>query len=155
MNFDPANFDFEGGLTATEEIDGEEAPKRRGRPPGSKNASSMEAQSLEGDSEPAKKRGRKSNNSISVNGLETILMSSHQILSGFLDNPAIEIESKEAKLLATALTEFANQHKIKVNPKTASVYALLYAAGVVYGPRAFMLYMQMKAKKDATAAPAV
>ena len=98
-------------------------PKRRGRPPGSRNAS----------------RKPKSTPSAFQNSetLERTLIMLHAMGSALLHEPELAIDGDEAKLLSDALTKTAVAFDwgAVVSPKTQALIELSIVCGTVYGPR--------------------
>lgn len=106
-------------------------PKRRGRPPGP-NA--------------GKRPGTGTRNStkakavsISVSGLEALLLSIHGGLSVLTSCPELNLDKQSAHELAEASANVAALYNVQLDPKTAAWLALGAISAGVYVPRVLML----------------
>ena len=123
----PAGTDSDAG---TGNGDGEptdtgNAPRKRGRKPGSTN----------------KPRTEKASAS-SVIGIEKLLFSIHAIAAAGLKTPELELDDSEAKLLAQAATSVADHYNVTVDPKIVAWVGLIGVAGSIYGPRLATIKMR-------------
>jgi hypothetical protein len=106
---------------------GEPPRKRRGRPPGSKNATAT----------------AKAQTSQTLEGLEKLLLSVHMMGAKLLAFPELEIEPSEAARLSDAIKEVAKHYSFQIDPKHMAIWQLTMCAGSIYGPRV----VQMMRKK--------
>jgi hypothetical protein len=84
----------------------------------------------------------------SIGGIETTLLSVHTMLAGFLGNPTLAIDPKEARLLAEGIVAVQNQYpNILMSDKQQAWFLLGGAMATVYGPRLFVMKAQMSAAK--------
>lgn len=135
---DPATLG--GGIT--DPGDGTSPKRGRGRPKGS------------GGKSPAPQ----ASNQLSVNGLESILLSTHMLLATVAKQPAFVIDATEAKALATAIKAVQDQYPVtKIDAKIAVLIQLGATVGMVYGPRIVAIKFARAANNAVTipaAAPA-
>lgn len=110
---------------------GEPVKKRRGRKPGSTN----------------KAKG----STLDISGLEAILLSTHTMLAA-LTSPVMKIDSEEAKVLATGVSNVARHYDISATEKTLDWANLFMALGAVYGPRIMLADWRKKPKPKANGA---
>lgn len=130
-SFDPASVAPAPGIDGNG--GGDSKPKRgRGRPAGGGNAAAKTEEI-----------------SYSVSGVETILLSMHEILSKALKVDLLMIDKREANAMAKAIGEVAKHYPVKVDPKMAAWTNLVMVAGAVYGPR--IAVARMVAKTNAAA----
>lgn len=109
-------------------------PRKDGQPAGTVTASTIKPE--------AKARN------ISVNGIEKLLFSIHQIGAATLSIPELELTKEEAKKLGDAI-EGVNEHfKLSLDPKTAAMIELAQVAGVIYVPRGVALYLRKKMERQ-------
>lgn len=102
----------------------EEPKKKRGRPPGSSNSVGKTKRDIK--------------------GLSSLLVSIHMMVAsatGYLD---LAIDEAEGNTLAEALANVAELHKFKMDAKTSAYLGLIYAIGIVYGPRAISIIKQKR-----------
>jgi len=99
--------------------------KKRGRKTGGNNSSSGTR--------------TKAQNTASVEGLTRILAILHVGLAAATKTPELALDDSEvenlAKATATVLTEF----DIRPDPKVEAVIGLVTAAGLIYGPRVYLI----------------
>lgn len=112
-------------------------PRRRGRPPGSKNK----------PAEGSASERKATSNAVDTTGLETILFSMHQFAAGFVA-PELEIDKSEASTLAKAIAAVNEHYGQKINPKMVAVMALFGAAGSIYGPRVGAIVIRKQMEKS-------
>lgn len=117
-SFDPGTGTPSGGGTGS---------RRRGRPPGSRNAAS--------GSKAAKSH---------ISGLESLLLSVHMMGAAFLGADELMLSDPEAKMLADAAAKVADQYEHKMNPRMLAWANLAMVAGGIYGTRIFAIRARMK-----------
>lgn len=129
-------------------------PKRRGRPPGSKNstAQKLEEKPVSSDSAaPAAKRGRPKKSegytdesrarfAKQVQGLHIMAAQ----LTGFGE---FQISDPEAAMLADALINTSQEYGLSLSGKTGAMLQLLGTAAMIYVPRFAIINQKIKAKK--------
>lgn len=128
LTIDPASLegDSGGGNNPSGSDTGER--KRRGRKPGSHNRT-------------------KTQDTISIEGLSTILFSSHLALSAMTRTPELMLDPDEAALLAKASMDVMSFYdNMKIAPQTVAWVGLISALGSVYGPRFVALRIKAKTK---------
>jgi hypothetical protein len=114
---------------------GEDAPKRRGRPRGSKNYAG----------------GKQSQKEVSSD-LTTLLYSIHLILSKSLKIEELELDQDEAEQLGKALARVQKEFGVGViPPKVAALLNLAVVGGGIYVPR--VVAMANNAKKNKAEKP--
>lgn len=109
-----------------------EPKRKRGRPPGSKNA----ARDLNA-SKPV---------SIPVDAISATLFSLHAMAAAALKTPEFAIEESEAKKIAEASAKVAAHYNVVANPKTVDWCNLAVTLGMVYGTRFMALRARAKAQ---------
>lgn len=107
------------------------APKRRGRKPGSKNGA-----------------GKTSTRSADISGLEKILFSVHMVLANAVGIEELTLSPDESKELAKAVAEVQSHYDTVIDPKTMAWVQLAMVAGSVYGPR--MIAFNIRKKREKT-----
>lgn len=127
-----------------------EAPRKRGRPPGSKNApkpEGLQATQIPGD---APKRGRPRKGPTLEFDKESLARSvkgTHGTLAFFLNAPELVLSDKEAEELASAFADFAREFDFEPNPKIMAAANLIGVAGIVYVPRIITIARRVKEQK--------
>lgn len=106
-----------------------DAPKRRGRKPGSKNA------------------GTKAQNKADISGLEKILFSVHLALAAATHTPELALDADEARELAKAAAEVQSHYELVIDPKVLAWGQLIMVAGSLYTPR--ILAASIRIKREA------
>ena len=91
---------------------------------------------------------------VSINGIEKILFSLHQIGAATLQIPELELTKDEAKKLGDAIGGVNEHFKLSLDPKTAAMIELVQIAGVIYVPRGVSLYIRKKMERQARPQPA-
>jgi hypothetical protein len=105
---------------------GSEAPKRRGRKPGSKNSTSKSSKET-------------------ANDLTGLFLGIHTMCAMLTGIPELELEEEEAAKLAKAVARVNNYYGGMVIPEKYAVWGnFAVALGTVYGPRAITYRMRMK-----------
>ena len=133
------------GKTAAPEV-----PKRRGRPPGAKNAPKAEVLSEQPVSGDAPKRGRPRKGPtipFDREALARSLKGTHGTLAFFLGMPELMISEAEAVELAGAFADFAREFDFEPNPKVLATVNLIGVAGIVYVPRVVKVSQRVRAQK--------
>lgn len=103
-----------------------ETPRKRGRPKGWRKDGSAPTKS----------------NPVTVDGLESILLSLHAMAALALKQPALNLDPKEAALLAKSVKAVQDQYPVtKIDAKIAVLIQLGGAIGIVYGPRVVAIRM--------------
>jgi hypothetical protein len=90
---------------------------------------------------PAPRRRR--SKSIDKEAVAKQLVDLHAMLARFTGVGLLQIEMREGATLADAIENVAREYDLEFSGKTGALMQLLFAAGVVYGPRV-MLYQAMK-----------
>jgi hypothetical protein len=98
-----------------------DAPKRRGRKPGSKNRASIPTE--------------KPPQSNLIESFESLLLSVHFMASKLLDAPEWELDPPEAKALSDSLKRIAEFYPVGLSPKRIAQAELAVVVATVYGPR--------------------
>ncbi len=106
-----------------------DAPKRRGRKPGSKNA------------------GTKAQSKADISGLEKILFSVHLALAAATHTPELALDADEARELAKAAAEVQSHYEMVIDPKVLAWGQLIMVAGSLYTPR--ILAASIRIKREA------
>jgi hypothetical protein len=100
-------------------------PRRRGRPKGSRNAARTTTPPPQSNL---------------IENVESLLLSTHFMLSKLLDIDELELDPSEAKRLSDAFKKVAEHYPIGFSPKRLAWMELSIAAGTVYGPRIVTIY---------------
>ena len=106
-----------------------DSPKRRGRKPGTKNKPKNSTANL-------------------TAGLESLLLSVHQIGASFLSMEELALDEKEAKLLADAIQGVAEHYPLTLDPKYLAVGNLVMVGVGIYGTRIFAYRNRMKREQN-------
>jgi hypothetical protein len=74
------------------------------------------------------------------------------MLAGLTSTPELALDKDEAHNLAVAAAEVAKFYPTTIDPKALAWFNLMLAAGVVYGPRVYLIRERLKAEraKDVT-----
>lgn len=131
---------YEAESPATERIGGDfTGPKRRGRPPGSRNSGgSANTNTTE-----------KAKILLSSFSIEGLLIGIHQMGAAILKTSELEISASEAKQLSDATQAVLKEYNHVINPKTAAWIQLCVALGSVYGTRIVAVQMRNKTERKA------
>lgn len=109
------------------------APKRRGRPPGTRNKTGNGGAS------------GKAKVSVTVTGIEKTLLSLHMIAATITATPELTLEDAEAKAIAEAINNVSDHYAIPgIDEGPASIVMLVGTLLAIYGKR----YMLLRAKKN-------
>jgi len=79
----------------------------------------------------------------------TQLEGAHKIVALLTGKHELVISKEESEALSSAITELMSQYTIEVNAKTAAYLQLLSVAGMIYGPRAYLIWAAAKERKEA------
>lgn len=109
-------------------------PRRRGRPPGSKN------RPADGSTP------QKTSNDLGVN-LEELLLSIHCMGAVFLQSPELELDDDEAKKIAHHLKKVSALYNHTFDPKTIIWCGFLFTLAEIYGTRGVAIYKRMTTDK--------
>jgi hypothetical protein len=85
-------------------------------------------------------------NKASVETLSRILAIVHTALAGVTKAPELELEEKEAESLAGATANVLSQFNIAPDPKIEAIVGLVTVAGMIYGPRVYLIRERLKAE---------
>lgn len=110
-----------------------DAPKRRGRKPGSTN--------------------RKASVQVNITGLEKILYSSHLMIAAFTKSAELAITEDEAKSLADAAQNVASFYNVGATQKQVAWVNLATTMGFIYGPRFVAMYRNAPVKTPKPVTP--
>lgn len=113
--------------------------KRRGRPPGSRNAPRAP--------EPA--QAEAAVNLADKLDLAELLLGIHSGVALMLEQPILELDKEEAERLSSAMREVAKYYSIGIDPKKLAIINLIQACGFIYGTRAIALWKGSKAAAPA------
>jgi hypothetical protein len=108
---------------------GGDAPKRRGRRPGTTTKGKQAA--------------------LDVNGLESLLYSVHGMLAGITKTEELMLDHSEAKSLAEATANVARHYDVSVSAKALDWSNLVMALGMVYGTRLVAIRARRGAERRA------
>lgn len=75
------------------------------------------------------------------------------MLAGLTSTPELALDKEEAHDLALAAAEVAKFYPAQVDPKVLAWFNLMLAAGVVYGPRVYLIRQRVKADKARNITP--
>lgn len=106
-----------------------------------------------------KKRGRKATNSAaprsrskasnqaSVEGLTRMLAIIHMGIASATRTPELKLEDEEAEALAKSTAVVLEEFDIRPDPKIEAVIGLVTTAGMIYGPRMYLIAERKKREK--------
>ena len=107
-----------------------------------------------------RKRGRKSgsatastrsrskaNNQASIEGLTRMLAIVHMGLASATRTPELKIEDEEAEALAKSTAVVLEEFDIRPDPKIEAVIGLVTTAGMIYGPRVYLIAERKKMER--------
>lgn len=114
-------FDIDGGTGIG---DGSPQPKRRGRPPGSRNKSTTEKEAPKN----------------LVEGLSDLLLSVHMMGAVFFKCEEIELTEEESKRLADKIKKVSTFYPMVFDPKKLAIADLATTLVSIYGPRGVAIY---------------
>jgi len=126
-----------------------DAPKRRGRPPGSTNKAkeTLEA-TAPGDAAPRKPgRPKKTHVEIDPSALARQIKGAHGTVAFFFGVPEFVLDDKESAELASAFANFAREFDFEPNPKVMAAVELIGVAGFIYVPRVMRVAARVKRTK--------
>ncbi len=129
-----------------------EPPRRRGRPPGSKNKPSAEPlqETAPGtDTAPRRGRPRKQHVEIDQTALARQIKGTHGLVAFAFGIPELMLDDKESAELATAFVNFAREFDWEPNPKVMAGLELAGVAGFIYIPRVIRVATRIRKQKQA------
>lgn len=129
----PVAFDagtFDAGTNSGEPP----ARKRRGRPPGTRNANATSTAAETKASTP------------DLSDLKALLLSVHFMGAQLLSAPELEIDADEAKKLSEAIQNVAKYYPMVFDPKKMAIIQLAFVASGIYGTRAIAIYKRKQAE---------
>lgn len=133
-----------------------DAPKRRGRPPGVKNAPKPEgltATTIPASDAPKRGRLRKGPAiEFDKEALARSVKGTHGTLAFFLGMPELVLSDKEADEFASAFADFAREFDFEPNPKIMAAANMIGVAGIIYVPRIVLIARRIKAQRAGKAA---
>lgn len=129
--------------------DAPDAPKRRGRPPGSKNRATLDEVSLSGEAPARRGRPRKRSAEYDVESLTKQIKGGHFLIASVSGLPELIIDDKEAKELAEAVIIFSREYDFSPDPKIMAAIQLAATMGFVYVPRVFAIAARLRAARNA------
>lgn len=107
-----------------------------------------------------KKRGRKSGNATastrsrskasnqaSVEGLTRMLAIIHMGIASATKTPELKLEDEEAEALAKSTAVVLEEFDIRPDPKIEAIIGLVTTAGMIYGPRVYLIAERKKQEK--------
>ena len=104
------------------------APRRRGRKPGSKNRASTETKAPHN----------------LADGIEKLLLSVHAMGSVFLHCPELELDPIEAKLMASSIRDLSKHYQVTLDPKRLAMIEFSTVMASIYGLRGVAIYKRLK-----------
>lgn len=107
--------------------------KKRGRKPGGNSATTRSRS--------------KADHQASLEGLTRILSIIHIGVATATKTPEMALEEEEAKTLAAATATVLQEFDIRPDPKVEAIVGLITAAGMIYGPRAYLISERKKEEK--------
>lgn len=99
------------------------------------------------------KRGRKPKADRNLQGVEQVLLATHMMLATVTGHPELILDKQEGHILAEALANLGDHYKIKLDGKTGAIMGLVYAIGIVYGPRAVVIGAKIRSDRKASHDP--
>ena len=99
------------------------------------------------------KRGRKPKSERNLQGVEQVLLAMHMMLATATGYPEFILDKQESHILAEAIANLGEHYKIKLDGKTGAVMGMVYALGVVYGPRAIAIGIRVRNERKVSNDP--
>lgn len=96
---------------------------------------------------------RKANNQVGIEGLTRVLTIIHVGIASVTKTPEIALDDKEAESLAAATANVLTEFDIRPDPKIEAVIGLVTVAGMIYGPRIYLIKERKKAEREADEKP--
>lgn len=139
------------------QVSGKAAPpvaKKRGRPPGSKNAPTdpVAAQPIEPGSVTRRGRPRKPHIELDPSAIARQVKGLHGFAAMLTGLKELNLSDAEAEELAKASVNFSREFGYEPNPKLLAGLELIGVAGVIYVPRVLLIIariQEIKAKRAA------
>lgn len=94
--------------------------------------------------------GRKANNQASIEGLTRMLAIVHIGLASATKTPELRLEDAEAEALAKSTAVVLEEFDIRPDPKIEAIVGLVTTAGMIYGPRVYLIAERKKREKMET-----
>jgi hypothetical protein len=132
-----AGFDIDGGTDSG--TDNDSRPRKRGRPPGSRNKGTAgpvpinEAKTVQAD----------------LGDLESLLLSVHLMGAQILKVPELELDPAECRKLSHAIKGVLKHYPLYIDPKKMAIAQLVFVAGGIYGSRAIAIARSHKKEPPA------
>lgn len=117
-------------------------PRKRGRPPGSKNKANLSAPKPAAATAPKQV-------ALSVDGVSAILFSIHGMLAGITRVPELALDDKESKQLAAAIAEVGKHYDLTADPKMVAWANLTMTCAALYGSRFVAIKFRIAAQREA------
>jgi hypothetical protein len=99
-----------------------------------------------------RKAGKGSDYSASIDALTGMLVIVHAGLASVTKTPELELERDDAGNLAKATATVLEEFDITPNPKVAAVIGLVTTAGMIYGPKVYMIRERKREEREADGA---
>ena len=135
-----------GKPTPTPDAPRADGPRRRGRPPGSKNRETLAETPIDG-SGPKRGRPRKVHIELNPEAFARQIKGVHGSVAFMTGLHELIINDDEAKELAAAFVNFSREFNFEPNPKIMATLELVGVAGVIYAPRAIHIALRIKKAK--------
>jgi hypothetical protein len=125
---------------------GSDAPRRRGRPPGSTNKSRLGETPVGGE---APRSGARKRPQIEYDhaAVARQLKGTHFLIGTACGMPELYLEDDQAAELADAMIAFAREYDFEPDSKTMAMLNLCAAAGFVYVPKVLRIAARIKKTK--------
>lgn len=104
----------------------------------------LNGETLPPPKEPKSRAPRQKKETRSLEGIENMLISMHFMLATATGFDELLLEQSEAHTLADALAKVSDYYKIKLDGKTGAFMGLIWAIGMVYGPRAVTIGIKLR-----------
>ena len=130
------------GTDTPERPIGTDAPKRRGRPPGSRNKTTgapAETPKVSGD--------------LAKLDIESLLVSAHFMAAKYFEAPEWELEKDEAKEGAEYLQKISKHYNHNINPVALLWVGFIFWVITTYGTRGFATYARLSEKPSEKKGP--
>lgn len=127
-------------------------PKRRGRPPGSKNKpqdGNVTNEIPVGGEAPKRGRPRKERVELDRGAVARQLLGSHMMIANMLGLPELMLTEKEADQEAEAICDFAREYDFEPDPKLMASINLIATMGFIYVPKVIKVTVRIKKAKAA------
>lgn len=132
----PAGESASAGIGAGKSF-AESAPRKRGRPKGSKNKGRAETIGAQKAAIP-----------VDRDAISAILLSCHAMLAGIAKTPELAIDKQESDALADASAKVAELYDVSADPKTVAWCNLAMTVGMIYGTRFVAISARRKLERS-------